>query len=84
MVLSNKHIANIITTNKVTSTLDLNTIKIYIKNINVIDSNEVISLKLPQSKLYLKILDISYFTKNSSISITADMVEKNHSIYTYL
>ena len=58
MVLSNKHIANIITTNKVTSTLDLNTIKIYIKNINVIDSNEVISLKLPQSKLYLKILDI--------------------------
>ena len=36
----------VITTNKVVVTLDLNTIKKYIKNVDVVNTNEVMSLKL--------------------------------------
>ena len=36
----------VITTNKVTATLDLNTIESYIKNIDAVDFNEVMSSKL--------------------------------------
>ena len=36
----------VITTNKVAVTLDLNTIKKYIKNVDVVNTNEVMSLKL--------------------------------------
>jgi len=66
----------VITTNKIVFTLDLNTIEEYIKNINDINSNEVMSSRLFQSKLYLKILGIPYFIKDSSTPITTDMVEK--------
>ena len=55
----------VITTNKVAAILDLNTIEKYIKNINIVDTNEVMSPKLSQSKLYLKILDIPYYIKNT-------------------
>jgi len=50
MVLSNKHMADfiwadhrglVITTNKVVSTLDLNTIEEYIKNVDAINLNEL-------------------------------------------
>jgi len=47
-----------ITTNKVVSILDLNTIENYIKNIDVINLNNVILPKISQSKSYLKILGI--------------------------
>ena len=47
-----------ITTNKVTTTLDLNIIEKYIKNVNNVNMNEIISSRLSQSKSYLKILDI--------------------------
>lgn len=45
----------IIVTNKVASPLDLQTIKKYIKNTNLIDSDEVNVSHIFQSKLYLKI-----------------------------
>jgi len=64
-----------ITTNKVASTLDLNTIKKYIKNVNVVDLDNVRALSLPQSKLYLNILGISYLIKDMNISISADIVK---------
>jgi len=65
-----------ITTNKVISTLDLNTIENYIKNIDVINLNNVILPKLSQSKLYLKILGISYFVKDTNALITANIVKR--------
>ena len=45
-----------ITTNKVTFMSDLNTIERYIKNVNIVNSEDVIASQLPQSKSYLKIL----------------------------
>jgi len=56
----------IITTNKIALTLDINTIEKYIKNLNDIDSNKVMSPRLPQSKSYLKILDIFYLIKDTN------------------
>ena len=65
-----------ITTNKVAFTLDLNTIKKYIKNMDVVDLDNVRVLSLPQSKLYLKIsLGILYLIENMNIPISADVVE---------
>ena len=51
----------IIITNKVTASLDLQTIEQYIKGANCINSNEVESSRLPRSKLYLKIIDLPYY-----------------------
>ena len=68
-----------ITTNKVASTLDLNTIEKYIKNIknvNVVNLDDVMLLRLLQSKSYLKILEILYLIENINIPISADVIEK--------
>jgi len=51
----------IVTTNKVAASSDLNTVEKYIKDLNDVDLSNIISLRLPQSKYYLKILGISYF-----------------------
>lgn len=59
----------VITTNKVTANLNLNIIKKYIKNVDNINMNKVLSPRLSQSKYYLKILGISYY-------ITADIIER--------
>jgi len=56
--------------------LDINTIENYIKNIDVVDSNNVMSPRLPQSKSYLKILGIPYLIEDTNILITADVVER--------
>ena len=53
----------IITTNKVTSPLDLQTIEKYMKNIDYIDSDDIEIPCLPQLKSYLKMMDISYLIK---------------------
>ena len=58
------------------NTSDLNTIERYIKNVDAIDSNKIMSPKLLQSKLYLKILDIPYIIEDFNISIISDIVEK--------
>ena len=65
-----------ITTNKVTSTSDLSVIKKYIKNINVTDSNDIISPRLSKSKSYLRILGILYFIEDMNIPITLDIIKK--------
>ena len=77
----------IIVTNKVASPLDLQTIGKYIKNTNFIDSNKVNVPCLPQSKLYLKIIGISYLLENTNTSILPDVVEsiiKNNHIFNYI
>ena len=51
----------IITTNKVASTSDINIMKKYIKELKDINSNDIMSPRLPQSKLYLRILGIPCF-----------------------
>jgi len=53
----------------------MQTIEKYIKNLNNIDSNEIISPRLFQSKSYLKILDISYFIKDTNLPIFADIIK---------
>lgn len=73
MYLYNKGI--VITTNKVTATSDLNIIEIYIKNINDVDTNDVTSPRLPQSKSCLKILGIPYFVEDINLSITSDIIK---------
>jgi len=66
----------VITTNKVAVILDLNTIESYIKNVDIVNSKRVISPRLPKYKLYLKILDISYFIKDTNLPITSETVKK--------
>jgi len=63
-------------TNKVALPSNLSTIEKYIKNINVIESDNIMVPRLSQSKSYLKILDILYLIKNTNISITSNIVER--------
>ena len=64
-----------IVTNKVISSLDLQTIKKYIKNANYINSDKVNTSHLPQSKFYLKFIGIPYFFENTNTSISLDIAE---------
>jgi len=66
----------VITTNKVVVISNFSIIEKYIKNVDDIDINKVISSKLPQSKSYLKILDITYHIKDINLPITPDIVER--------
>ena len=70
------HRGFVITTNKVTLGLNLNTIEKYIKNVDIINSDKVIALRLPQSKSYLKILGIPYLIKDTNIPIISDVIKK--------
>lgn len=54
------HQGFIIISNKIASQFNLNTIENYIKNIDIINSEDFMSPHLSQSKSYLKIIDISY------------------------
>ena len=64
-----------IITNKVASMSDLNTINRYIKNVNIVDSKDIMAPQLSQSKSYLKILDILYIRENTNTPIFLDFVE---------
>jgi len=66
----------VISTNKVASSLDLQSIKKYIKNIHYIEADQIKPLRLPQSKSYLKNIGISYFSKQTNAHITSDNIEK--------
>ena len=66
----------VITTNKVASALNLQTIKKYIKNSYSIETNHVKSPRLPQSKSFLKIISIPYISESTNLHITSDEVEK--------
>ena len=64
-----------ITTNKVVSQLNLQMIKHYIKNISNIEVSHVKASRLPQSKLYLKIISIPYFIENTNTPIITNVVK---------
>jgi len=61
-----------IVTNKIVSSLDLQVIENYVENIN---SKDIETPCLSQSKSYLKIIGILYFLENTNVSITSDFVE---------
>jgi len=61
--------------NKITSTLDLQTIKNYMKNTNCIEAEGVEVSHLPQSKSYLKIIGILYLGEFTNTSITSEVVQ---------
>jgi len=63
----------IIVTNKAAALLDLWTIKQYIKSTNHIEVDNIEVPCLPQSKLYLKIIDIPYLLENTNTLIMADV-----------
>ena len=63
-------------TNKVASSLNLQTIENYIKNANCINVKGVDIPRLLQSKSYLKIISISHLQKRMLILITLSMVEE--------
>jgi len=55
-----------VVTNKVAQPSDLMLIDQYIKNSNKVNALQVEELRLPKSKSYLKIIDISYYPHNNS------------------
>ena len=48
----------------------------YIKDLNDVDSNDIMSPRLSQSKSYLKILGIPYFVKYTNLSIILDIMKR--------
>ena len=48
----------------------------YIKNLNNIDSENIINSWLSLFKSYLEILEIPYFLENTNLLITSDVVEE--------
>jgi len=65
-----------VVTNKVLLSSDLLIIENYVKNSENIDSSQVDSPRLPQSKSYLKIIDILYFPHdNMQDCLTSSDVE---------
>ena len=65
----------IVVTNKVASSLDLQTIKQYIKGTNCINFNEVDSPRLSQLKLYLKIISLPYLQENTITPINSNVIK---------
>jgi len=65
----------IIVTNKVTLSLDLQTIENYIKNINHINTDGIKVPRLSLLKSYFKIISIPYLQENTNNSLTLNVVE---------
>jgi len=65
----------LIITIKVILMSNLSTIENYTKNVNNIESNDIILFCFPQSKFYLKIIDIIYLMKNINILINSSIVK---------
>ena len=66
----------VISTNKVASPLDLQLIKKYVKNAHCIEAEHTESLKLSQSKSYLKIISNPYLFEQFNTCIFLDNIEK--------
>ena len=62
-------------TNKIAIFSNLNIVEKYIKDLNDIDLNNIMSLRLPQSKSYLKILGILYFLEDTNLSVMPDIIK---------
>ena len=74
----------IITTNNIASNSDLLEIEKYVKNLLEDNNNTISSLKLPQSKSYLKIVAIPYYIDNSNMYISSENIKcilKNNYIF---
>ena len=74
----------IISTNNVALNSDLQEIEKYIKNSLQTNDDNIVSLQLPQSKFYLKIIDIPYFVDKSNTCISSEDIEhilKNNHIF---
>ena len=65
----------VISTNKVTNPLDLQTIENYVKSTCSIEADQMESLRLPQSKSYLKLIGIPYLSEKTNSCITSDEVD---------
>ena len=65
-----------IITNKVASPSDLQTIENIVENMENINSEDIKSPKLLQSKSYLKIIGIPFFIENTNVPIMSDYVEE--------
>lgn len=66
----------VIITDKTAILFDLSILEKYMKELNDVNSDNIISPKLLQSKLYLKILGILYFLDNTNLSIMSDIIER--------
>ena len=81
------HVKNksiVITTNNIASPSDLQAIEQYVKSIVCVKSEHVQSPRLPQFKLYLKIIGVPYLSKNSNTCITSNDIKrilKNNHIF---
>jgi len=64
----------VITMNTIMLLSDLQTIEQYIKNINNMNSNNMLTC-LPQSKFYLKIISIPYLIENTNTPINFSVIE---------
>jgi len=65
----------IVISNKVTASSDISVINKYVKNSNDLDINDIQDAQLPQSKSYLKILEIPYLTENTNTLIDSNIME---------
>jgi len=65
----------IIIKNSITTQSDLSLIEKYIKDIDIIQTNTILTLHLSQSKSYLKILGILYINKTTGTSINLETVK---------
>ena len=65
-----------IVTNNITLPSDLQTIENIVKNVKNVNSEDIKSPRLLQSKSYLKIIDISFFIKNTNVPIMSDYVKE--------
>jgi len=66
----------IIMTNKIAIFSNLNIVQKYMKDLNDIDLNNIMSLRLLQSKFYLKILGILYFLEDTNLSVMLDIIKR--------
>ena len=64
-----------IVSNSIASQSDLQVMERYVKSIENVKLDNVQILKLPQSKLYLKIIGILYFMKDTDTPIRSDNIE---------
>jgi len=65
----------VIAINKVANPLDLQTIENYVKSAHSIEEDQIESLRLSQSKSYLKLIGIPYHSKKTNSCITSDEVD---------
>jgi len=81
------HVENkgiVITTNNISLGSDLQEIEKYIKNSLSSNADKVLLARLPQSKLYLKIVGIPFISKKTNSHISSDKIEdvlKNNHLF---